>query len=146
MSDRPFLNRVLHSLRLLLFLSVVAGAAETPRPGSPQRKEILNALRAPVEKQLEIPVLFRVTHLKIENDWAFLKGTPRTKNDEAIDYSKTPLAEEAEVADELLVAVLRKTDGQWQVVEHAIFTTDVWWHGIHDRLGAPSSIFEDDEP
>lgn len=133
--------RFLHSI-LLAIMVVGADAAETPEPGSPERKAILECIRVPVQKEIGIPVVFRVSHLKVEEGWAFLKGQPRTKDDKVIDYSGTGLAEEAEVADELLVAILRKTDGKWRVVEHAIFTTDLWWHGIHERLGAPKAIFD----
>ena len=138
------LRVILRSLLLLSLASLVlhSYSAETPKPGSPDRKAILDALRVPVQKEIGFPVVFRISHLKIKDNWAFLKGQPRTKDDKPIDYSKTSLDEEARTADELLVAVLKKTDGRWRVVEHAIFTTDVWWHGIHERLGAPAEIFD----
>lgn len=138
-----FLFRVL----MCLFVATIAlssqlEAAETPKPGSPERKAICRALRLQVEKEIGIPVIFRISHLKVQDDWAFFMGRPRTKNDKPIDYSKTPLAEDAEFADESLVAVLRKNDGRWTVIQHAIFTTDVWWHGLHKQLGAPVEIFD----
>lgn len=130
------------SLVLLITISPQVKAFDTPKPGSPERKAICDVLRVPIEKEIGLPVIFRISHLRIQDGWAFMKGQPRTKDDKAINYSNTPLAEDAQTADELLVAVLRKTNGRWKVVRHAIFTTDVWWHGLHKELGAPIEIFD----
>lgn len=123
---------------------VSAEAVSTPKPGSPERKAILDALRAPVAGVLKQEVIFRVNHLKVKDGWAFLKGKPRTKDDKPIDYRGTPYEEEAKTADEILVAVLRyEGKGErWRVEKYELFTTDVWWHGIHKSLGAPIEIFD----
>ncbi len=139
---------------LLLFASVAAGAAGaagaepyTPKPGSAERKAILDAIREPVQKHLQQSVRFRIDHFKVADGWAFIKGQARTEDDKAIDYSKTSESREAELADELLVAILRNSDGKWQVVKHDILTYDMWWMGMHEELGAPIEIFDyADEP
>src|SRR5262249_10768196 len=39
-------------------------------------------------------------------------------------------------------ALLKKNGGAWEVVDHAIGSTDVWYDGIEDRVpGVPRSIF-----
>lgn len=55
-----------------------SGAApHVPEKGSAERKAILDALRVPVEKQLKQPVIFKIDHLKVQNNWAFLTGRPQ---------------------------------------------------------------------
>ena len=114
----------------------------TPKPGSQERKDILDAVRDPLEDVLQREIIFRVTHLKVKDGWAFLRATPRTKDDKPIDYKGTRFENEASWMDESLVAVLRYKRKRWYVVTKAVFTTDVWWAGIHEELKAPPEIFD----
>ena len=140
-------SKMIGKMALLVVVAALAGpvsaeAVSTPKPGSPERKAILDAVRGPIEKELKQEVIFRVNHLKVKDGWAFLKGQPRTKDDKPIDYRGTPFEEQAKEADELLVVVLRHKNDRWEVVKHELFTTDVWWHGIHKELEAPIEIFD----
>jgi hypothetical protein len=131
-------------LLLLALLPVLGFAAEkphTPKPGSKERTDILNAIRDPLEDALHQEIIFRVEHLKVQDGWAFLIGTPRTKADKAIDYKKTRFKWEAEEMDEILVALMRFKRGRWYVVTHGLFSTDVWWIGLDKDYKAPSAIF-----
>lgn len=40
----------------------------TPKPGSPERKQISGGLREVVERELKKPVLFRIDALKVRNE------------------------------------------------------------------------------
>lgn len=128
-------------LALIPALSFADEKAITPKPGSKERKAILDTIRAPLQKKLKQPLLFRVSHLKMKGDWAFLIGQPRTKDDKPIDYSKTEFAEEDKEADELLVVLFQRKKGKWTIVTDGLFTTDVWWMGLDKRYKAPSTIF-----
>lgn len=42
-------------------------------------------------------------------------------------------------------AFLKKTNGQWKVIESGFFSTDVWWLSSQSKWikqGAPKAIFE----
>ncbi len=128
-------------LALCPVLAFAAEKAHTPKPGSKERTDVLNAIRDPLEDALKQPIIFRVTHLKVQDGWAFLIGTPRTKDDKPIDYTKTRYKWEAEEMDEILVALMRYKRGRWYVVTHGLFSTDVWWIGLDKNYKAPSAIF-----
>lgn len=128
-------------LALFPFLGFAAEKVHTPKPGSKERTDILNAIRDPLEDALKQTIIFRVDHLKVQDGWAFLIGTPRTKNDKPIDYRNTRFKGEAEEMDEILIALMRFKRGRWYVVTHGLFSNDVWWIGLDKEYKAPSAIF-----
>jgi|GEM_PF-467127 len=125
----------------LLSGSSILAQAYTPKRGSKERTAILDAIRDPLEEHVHQKVIFVVDHLKVENDWAFLMATPKTKDGGQINYKGTSLEDDAEFADEITVALLHKKRGRWFVVTHSFFTTDVWWDGLWNHFDAPRSIF-----
>ncbi|HEX8189604.1 MAG TPA: hypothetical protein VF586_14705 [Pyrinomonadaceae bacterium] len=138
--------------RLCLFvpaLVMVAAAAasaqgvRTPAPGSAERKAVADALRAPVEKELKQKVIFKIDHLKVSGDWAFLRGVPQRPDGDRVDYSATAYQQRIEdgVFDDWICALLRKRAGKWQVVKYVIGATDVAYEGWDDEYKAPSAIF-----
>ena len=50
--------------------TVAAAAATTPAMGSPERKAVLDAVRA----RLKLKSQFKVYHLKLNGDWAYFHG------------------------------------------------------------------------
>ncbi|MFN7561410.1 MAG: hypothetical protein ACK5TH_06495 [Prosthecobacter sp.] len=52
----------------------IAVEPSTPKMGSADRKVIMDALRGPVQSELENPVVFKVNSLRVLNGWAFLNG------------------------------------------------------------------------
>ncbi|SRR6266480_551142 len=82
---------------LITLLVVPALSAQnrpyTPDKGSAERKAITDALRVPVERKLKQEVIFKIDHLKAQNNWAFLVGTPRRPDGGPIDYRNTAYAE-----------------------------------------------------
>lgn len=115
----------------------------TPKQGSADRKALMEVLRAPVEKELKQKVIFQVDHLKVQGNWAFMTGKPRTATGKPIDYKKTSYREalEAGAFDDWICALWKKQGKKWKLVRYAIGATDVVWDGWYQELGAPKSIF-----
>ena len=135
---------------LILALAVGAQAQEqqpyTPKQGDAERRAITDALRAPVEKQLKQKVVFKIEHLKVQSDWAFLRGVPQQPGGAALDYKGTPYqtAVEEGAFDDGIVALLRKRKGRWQVVQFVVGATDVPYVDWDKKYRAPSAIFRED--
>ena len=132
----------------LFMAAAAAGAASaqgarTPAPGSAERKAVADALRAPVEKELKQKVVFKLEHLKVSGDWAFLRGVPQRPGGGRVDYSTTAYQQRIEdgVFDDWICALLRKRAGKWQVVKYVIGATDVVYEGWDKEYKAPSAIF-----
>lgn len=136
-------------LGILLLLGTgqpaLAGDVWTPKAGSKERTDILDAIRDPLEDHIHQKVIFRVSHLKVQDDWAFLMAQARTVNDKPIDYTGTALAWGTKEFDEGVIAILRFKRKRWYVVQHSFFASDVWWHGSHKTLRAPKAIFPSQE-
>jgi hypothetical protein len=131
---------------LLLFAVSACVSAQTvrsPEKGSKERKEIVDALRAPVEKKLKQGVIFVINDLNVSGSWAFLGGAPQKPGGGAPDYTGTDYEEEFEngAFDNNIFALLRKSGGKWKVVKYFIGCTDVcyatWWK----EYKAPKVIF-----
>jgi hypothetical protein len=138
---------LLASMAGMLCVLAMSGAAQkkptTPKPGSPERKAIMDALRVPVEKDLKQKVLFKVDTLRVLNGWAFLGGMPLQKNGKNIDYRKTKYRDalEADAFDDSIYALLKKGAKGWSVKAFVIGPTDVAWEGWDKEFGAPRAIF-----
>jgi hypothetical protein len=142
---------MLRRLRLCLPALVILAAAgvvsaqeaSTPAPGSAERKAIADALRAPVEKELKQKVVFKIDHLKVSGEWAFLRGVPQRPGGGKVDYNATPYRRRIEdgVFDDWICALLRRRAGKWQVVKYVIGATDVVYEGWGEEYEAPSEIF-----
>ncbi|MBA2339892.1 MAG: hypothetical protein H0V88_05825 [Pyrinomonadaceae bacterium] len=134
-------------LFLILFLLISPLHAQTqlttPERGGAERKAIIDALRAPVRKQLGKDVIFKIDHLKTQNGWAFLRGVPQQPDGTEMDYTGTIYGQRiAEGAfDNWICALLRKQNGKWRVVKFVIGATDVVYEGWDVIYKAPSSIF-----
>jgi len=120
-----------------------AAVPHVPEKGSVERKAIVDALRAPVEKQLKQPVIFKIDHLKVQNNWAFLTGRPQTSDGSAVDYTNTVYqdAVDSGAFDDGIVALLRQVKGKWKVVQYVIGATDVPYVEWDKEYRAPKAIF-----
>lgn len=127
-----------------LLCASTAVAQYTPEKGSVERKAITDALRVPVEKKLKQSVVFNIDHLKVQDDWAFLNGTPRRPNGDKIDYAQTSYAKPLRLGmfDDGISALLRKVRGRWRVVKYVIGATDVVYVEWDKQYHAPSGIFQ----
>lgn len=119
----------------------------TPKQGDAERRAITDALRAPVEKRLKQKVVFKIDHLRVQKDWAFLRGVPQQPGGAALDYKGTPYQDaiDAGAFDDGIVALLRKRRGRWQVVQYVVGATDVPYVDWDKKYRAPSAIFEGDD-
>jgi hypothetical protein len=129
-----------------LVLFAAAAAAQTvytPEKGSAERSLILNTLRLPVERDLKQSVIFVAENFKVQGNWAFIGGEPQTSAGGRPNYRGTKYwsAVSADMFDNNIFALLKKTGGKWKVVTYAIGCTDVcyadWWR----RFRAPKAIF-----
>jgi len=138
---RQFLFALICSLGLVACSSLSA-QSYTPAKGTAERTAILDTVRFPLQAAVNESIVFVVNHMKVEGSWAFLMAVPQTKAGGKINYSGTQFAADAAESDELTVALLQKSGGKWNTVQHAYFTTDVWWEGLwNQHPGCPRSIF-----
>lgn len=130
---------------MFLYPAIAQNQPYTPGRGTPERQAIIDALRLPVEKQVKTRVIFKIDHLKVQNGWAFMKGTPQQPNGNAIDYHGTSYqaAIDAGAFDDGIVALLRKRGRKWQVVKYVIGATDVPYVEWDQKYHAPSAIFQE---
>lgn len=123
--------------------SATAIAVHTPPAGSDERHVLLHAARAPAETLLGKPLHLLVKTLNVGGDWAFLYAEMQSASGHYPDFSDTPLAEASRegAVSNVYVALLRRQDDAWQVVESAVGPTDAAWLGWGDR-GAPDVLFD----
>lgn len=140
MLNKPF---CLLAIFLWCAACVSAQTAYTPAKNAPERRAILDALRAPVEKQLKQKIIFNVEHFKIQGNWAFVGGEPQNASGGKPDYRNTPYREaiDAGAFDNNFFALLRKSGSKWRVVTYAVGCTDVCYSTWHSDYRAPKAIF-----
>lgn len=116
----------------------------TPERGSPERKAIIDALRVPIEKQLKQSVIFKIDHLKVQSNWAFLLAQPQQPDGSSINYAGTVYqdAVDAGAFDDGVIGLLRNTNGRWRVVQFVIGATDVPYVDWDKKYRAPKAIFK----
>lgn len=136
-----------HVVIFLFLLGSMPAPAQTgphtPAAGSPERKAIMESLRAPVERQLKKRVVFKVDHLKVQSGWAFVRGVPEQPGGKAMDYRDTEYQEAIRegVFDDWFCALLRREGAKWRVVAYSIGATDVVYEGWDEEYKAPPAIF-----
>lgn len=123
----------------------VAPAESTRERPTSERKAIADALRLPIEQELKQKVVFKIDHLGVQDNWAFLKGVPQQPDSSAIQYGGTryQAAIDAGAFDDGIVALLRKSGNEWQVVQYVIGATDVPYVEWDKEYQAPSAIFQE---
>jgi hypothetical protein len=116
----------------------------TPKPGSPERKQIMDALRAPVEEALKKSVEFKVDHLKLKSGCAFMRGVPQQPGGKKMNYKGTEYqtAIDAGAFDDWICALLKKEKDKWKVVRYVIGATDVAYDGWDKEFGIGPEIFQ----
>jgi hypothetical protein len=133
-------------MRLLLLLALLLGsrvgaAPVVPKKGSKEFREIMAAVTDPVEDAVHQAVTFRINHIMMEKDWAFVDALPLTKAGKRINYAGTMFEEWIEEADEVLWVLLRYKRGRWYIVEKEFFTTEATWIDWSHYFRAPKGIF-----
>ena len=126
----------------LFSVLVSAQSVYTPEKGSAERKAILDALRVPVERELNQKIVFATDEFNVLAYWAFVSGEPQASNGGEPDYRGTKYGEAyGEGAfDNNFFALLKKTGGKWRVVTFAIGCTDVCYSDWAKRFKAPKLV------
>lgn len=127
---------------LFCFASIASGQqVYTPEKGSAERTAILNALRVPVERSLKQKIVFVTDSFNVRGSWAFVSGRPTTTSGDNPSLKGTAWDGSEDLFDNNFFGLLRKSNGKWRVVTHALGCTDVcyadWWR----RYKAPKAIF-----
>ena len=110
---------------------------------APDRKSILDAVRASVEGTLGIKVVFVVDRIRVFGDWGFASLHPRDAAGNRIDYRRTRIAKDfdPEQDSDLVGALVRRQDGSWTPVESALLPTDVYWEEWEQKYKLPRAMF-----
>jgi len=138
--------------RWLMLTAAVAASVRTPAYAqqilqigrdSPERKLILDAVRASVERTLGIKVIFVVDRMTVFGEWAFASLHPRDAAENRIDYRRTLIAKDfdPEQDSDLAGALLRRKGAAWTVVEEAFLPTDVYWEEWETKYKLPRALF-----
>lgn len=116
----------------------------TPAKDSPERIAIMDALRAPIAKELKQDIIFTVDKLKVQGDWAFFSGLPKNKEGGEPDWKITKYQQFIDSGDfeEGLFALLKKSGDKWEVVKYMMNCHDVCYLGWDKEYKAPKEIFE----
>src|SRR5205823_8619797 len=116
----------------------------TPKPGSAERSAIMDGLRITAERQLHQKVIFVVSHLAVQGNWAFTITIPKQPNGKIVDWQKTanrdavkPGHETGDAFSGEVIGLLRKRAGHWRTVDYCIGPSDVCWDGWDKKYGAP---------
>ncbi|WP_417687275.1 hypothetical protein [Roseibium sp.] len=119
------------------------GRTYTPKRGSPERKALMDAARVPISNELGQKVIFVVSVLHTDGNWAYLQGTPVQPNGAPLNWLRTPFARDwkADAMSDVVMVLMRKSGGRWQVMDYVIGPTDVHWYGWLDVYGLPEAFF-----
>jgi hypothetical protein len=99
---------------------------------------VLAALRVPVEKRLKQPIRLESAVIRRGGTFVYLTAEPVGPDGSAIDYAAIPEfapAVEAGAFDSRMEALLRLTDGKWQVLEYRIGPTDTAFEPWTQKYG-----------
>ena len=142
-------RKLLRSIAIVSFLislsTAWAQAPRTPATGTPERREIMDVLRVPCERDLRQKVIFKVSLLNVVGDWALARVTPTQPNGQDIDYRKTKYREafEADMFDGEGEALLRKKAGKWTLMEWRFGATDTEVMEWLKKYQIPKTILQD---
>jgi hypothetical protein len=131
-------------MTLVFAVAAVAASAQsgaTAPVNAAERAAILNAMRAPVEKDLKQKIAFVVSRISVKNGWAFVSGEPQTPSGKRPSLKGTAWEGEPDMFDNNFFALLRKRGGKWRVVTHALGCTDVCYLDWDKTYKAPREIF-----
>ncbi|MDP4034276.1 MAG: hypothetical protein Q8P60_15785 [Pseudorhodobacter sp.] len=115
----------------------------TPARNTELRLALMNAARGPIEAETGRKVIFVVSVLRTDGNWAYLQAVPHNPNGTAINWAKTRFAKEMQqgVMSDVAMILMRRINGRWSVVDHVFGPTDVYWYGWVDEFGLPVDLF-----
>jgi hypothetical protein len=116
------------ALALSSTVAVAQTSASSGRAAQAHRAAIMNAARPAAEAEFGRPIEFVVSCLQVERGWAVLMATPQRPGGRAIPAPRSDFRD-----GNTLTAVLRFQNGRWQLIDHRIGATDMWWDGMVPR-------------
>lgn len=145
------------NLKVLIAACAALGACSPPAPTTQApteppaalstetaNAEVLGVATPVVSASIGQRVTLAPTQVAIRDDWAWIVAQPLTPGGGAIDWATTSFAVQARegVLDGggTTYVLLKRENGQWRVVEHAIGPTDVAWTDWPTRHGAPADL------
>ncbi len=128
------MKRILLSVAMMLALMLSLGVASAqqihqPARGTADRKAILNAIRPMMEARLGAPVEFVVNRMKVYQDWAWVVVEPQRPGGAPIDTKAPGVSIWDDDGGLTTYVLLRYAYGQWNLIDHALGPTDVFWVG-----------------
>lgn len=112
---------------LAIAVAVTFAQLHTPGLGSKERKAIMDALRAPTQKDIGQKVIFKVGYLKVDNGWALAMAEPIQPNSQPINWKKTKYkdAVENDTFGFTVIAILKQSGSGWKVMGYDLGATDL---------------------
>ncbi len=134
-------------------ISAFAQKYYTPKSGSAERKEIMDALRPEFEKYFGVQLKFVVDEFKVlftsTGSFVWITFEPSNpKTNKLYDISETILRDKSEEFDSGLktYAILKKVNKTWKVVNYVCSPTDVPWVCWWKEYSFPKEIFTNTAP
>ena len=139
------IKKLIFLVAVCLAIGVSSNRAETPytpTAGSAERKEIMDVLRIPCEKDLGQRVIFRVQHLRVIGESALARVVPTRPDGSDIDYAKTKYREENEEGTfgGEGEALLRRDGGKWKLLEWRFGASDTEVPEWLEKYHAPAAL------
>ena len=108
-------------------------------PDGAERRDVLDAMRGSVERDLRQPVIFKVNAIRVCGQWAFVVAEPLKPGGGPLLWERTIC--KGDVSH--LVGALSQKDqaGAWQLKDYALCPTDVAWESWPEKYGAPQAVF-----
>ncbi|MDZ4093670.1 MAG: hypothetical protein U1D35_02025, partial [Paracoccaceae bacterium] len=115
----------------------------TPARNTEMRKALIDAARGPIEAEIGKKVIFVVSVLRTDGNWAYLQAVPHNPDGTAINWARTPFAKEMKqgVMSDVAMVLMRRIGGRWDVVDHIFGPTDVYWFTWVDQFNLPEALF-----
>lgn len=141
------MRRILLSVLLsaITMTAISAQDVTIPAAGTAERKQLLEAVRAPLEQRLHQSVRFVVRQLKVGGGWAFLHASMQDADGHPINYVGTEFEGAAEegLMSKDYVALLKRSGDGWTVQVDRVGPSDVAWTTWAHDYGAPEAIFSE---
>lgn len=103
----------------------------------------MDAARQPVSRELGQRVIFVVDAVRTDGEWAYLQAVPHQPGGKPLNWNSTPFATiyNQDMMSDIVMVLMRKTSGNWQVEDYVIGPTDVFWYGWVEKYGLPEKLF-----
>jgi hypothetical protein len=131
---------------LLIVACSASGAfaqkADEPAEDSPEGVAIQKALSVPVSRDLTQEITFSIDTFNVQGNWAFVGGKARDAKGAEPNWKVTKYQSFIDNNDfeDNLFALLKKTDGKWEVVTYMMNCHDVCYLEWARKYKAPKAI------